>query len=219
MRFNPISLLTAMLLMALSATAQNNSRYDLMLNSGIINPEKNITAEGLNQLHRSAVKIDGKAFVIIQFEKIPTEKEKEQLKQSGIELLDYIPNNAYTAIINGSPDLAILQQINARSIIELTAIQKMQPDLAKGNFPSWAVKVAGTVDVLISFPKAFSFETVKNELRSRNFDIISTDYKEYRIVALRVGVQRLGELALLPFIEYVQALPGDPADPQRRGAT
>ena len=34
-------------------------------------------------------------------------------------------------------------------------------------------------------------------------------YKGYRIIALRVAVQRLGELALLPCIEYVQAVPGE----------
>ena len=44
----------------------------------------------------------GKSFIVIQFESIPTEKEKQQLKQEGIELLDYIPNNAYTATVTGS---------------------------------------------------------------------------------------------------------------------
>ena len=57
------------------------------------------------------------------------------------------------------------------------------------------------------FPKAFSFETVSAEITNRNFDIISTDFKSYNIIALRIAAERIKELASLPFIEYVQAAP------------
>ena len=44
--------------------------------------------------------------------------------------------------------------------------------LSKGNFPAWAVKVAGTIDVWVSFPKSFSYEEVLQEIKKRNFDKI-----------------------------------------------
>ncbi len=68
-------------------------------------------------------------------------------------------------------------------------------------------KDPGTVDVWISFPKSFSFETVNSELKKRNFDVISVFFKDYRILALRISQQRISELASLPFIEYVQPAP------------
>lgn len=209
MKPNPIPVIAALLLISLSLAAQDDSRYNLLLKSGTIIPDKNISVEKLDQFNRNAVQVAGKVFAVIQFEQIPGEKEKEQLRQSGIQLLDYIPNNAYTATITGSVNADILVQTKARAIVELSARQKMQPQLSRGDFPAWAVKVAGTIDVWISFPKSFSYETVTAELRSRNFDIISTVYKDYRIIALRISVQRLGDLALLPFIEYVESAPGE----------
>ena len=207
MRFNPIPLITVCLLVGFSSLAQDDSRYNLLLKTGTVTPGKNITAERLSQFNRTAARANEKAFAIIQFEELPTEDEKQQLKQSGIELLEYIPNNAYTVTITGSIDSILLQKSGVRAIIELTPNQKMQPELAAGNFPSYSVKASGTVDVWISFPKSFSFETVISELQKRSFDIISSVLKDYRVVALRIASQRLSELASLPFIEYVQAAP------------
>jgi Subtilase family/Secretion system C-terminal sorting domain len=85
----------------------------------------------------------------------------------------------------------------------------MHPGLSNGQLPAYAVKIQGTIDVWISFPKTFSFETVSTELRARNFDINATTYKNYRIIGLRVAAQRLNELASLPMIEYVQPAPGE----------
>ncbi|HEY6062960.1 MAG TPA: S8 family serine peptidase [Chitinophagaceae bacterium] len=207
MRPNPIPVIAALLLLYLSSAAQDDSRYSILLNSGAFIPEKNIVAEKLDQFNRTAARTSGKTFAIIQFENIPNANERLQLSQQGIELLDYIPNNAYTVTISGSLTSDLLTQVKARAIIGLSATQKMQPKLAKGNFPSWAVKSQGTVDVWISFPKSFSFETVQQELQNKNFEIISTGYKDYRVIALRVAVQRLSELASQSFIEFVQPAP------------
>ncbi|MBK5271316.1 MAG: peptidase S8/S53 subtilisin kexin sedolisin, partial [Bacteroidia bacterium] len=214
MKPNPIPMIAAMLLISISLAAQirkdpsdDDSRFTLLLKSGSFIPEKNILFDKLDQFNHKAFREKGKTFAVIQFEAIPTIEERNQLQRSGIELLDYIPNNAYTATITGSLDATVLSELKARAIVELTPEQKMQPDLAKGIFPKWSVKTVGTVDVWISFPKTFSYEMVSDELRNKNIDIISATYKNNRVIALRIATQRLGELASLPFIEYVEAAP------------
>lgn len=207
MKLYTVPLLTAGLLVFSVLHAQDDARYAVKLKSGAFIPEKNITAEKLNTFNQRALRIQEKTFALIQFENIPTETQKQFLKQSGIELLDYIPNNAYTVTISGNIKEDVLQQINARAIVELAPQQKMEPLLARGVIPSWAVKVPGTIDVWISFPKSFSFETVSSELQQRNIEIISNLYKNYRVLSLRLSAQRLTELASFPFIEYLQPVP------------
>jgi hypothetical protein len=209
MKIHPVPVIAALLLLSLFASAQEETRFSLLLKNGSVTPEKNITPDKINELDRKTVKTAGKSFLVIQFEKIPTEAERKQLQLAGIELLDYIPNNAYTVTVTGTLNTNLLQQVKARAVVALTPEQKMQPSLAKGIYPAWAVKVGGTVDVWISFPKTFSFETVINEFKTRNIDIVSTLYKDYRIIALRVSAARLKELASQPFIEYVQVAPGE----------
>ena len=214
MKFNPVPLMAVLLLYSYAGSAQvvpsqreDENRYRLSLKSGSFIPSKNITDTSIARLNKQAMRPGGKSFVVIQFEKIPTETEKLVLKQEGIELLDYIPNNAFSATVTGTLNVQLLNRVRTRAIIELTPEQKMQPSLAAGIFPRWSVKTPGTLDVWISFPKAFSFETVSVEIKNRNFDIIATDYKNYNIIALRVAAERIKELAALPFIEYVQAAP------------
>ncbi len=204
MKPNPIPVIAMLLLLCLSSLAQDDSRYRLLLKNGAFIPEKNITTAKLEKFNGNANRSNGKTFAIIQFEQIPTESERQALNQNGVELLDYIPNNAYTVIVSGSLNTAFLQQIKARAFVELTAEQKMEPTLATGNYPPSAIKVEGTIDVRISFPRVFSFEEVSAELKNRNFDIISTEFKNYHIIGLRIFVQRLKELAMLPVVEYVE---------------
>lgn len=208
MRQNPIPLIAALLCLSFALQAQDDQRYTLRLNSGAFIPEKNITKDQLAAFSNNAAKASGKTFAVIQFEQLPTEEQKHQLSNNGIELLDYIPGNAYTVVITRIPDETFLQQIKARSIFELTPQQKMEPRLAAGDFPAHAVSVGGTVDVWISFPRSFTSAETITELQRRNFDILSSDMKAYRVIAVRTAVQRLGELASLPFVEYVQAVPG-----------
>ena len=110
-----------------------------------------------------------KSFVIIQFDKIPTEQEKNELKAEGIELLDYVPNYAYTATITGSLNSSALSARNARAIVTLTAEQKMQVSLASGILPDHAVKIQGMVDVWVNYPRSFLFTEIQTGLKEKGF--------------------------------------------------
>lgn len=206
MKLHPIPLVTA-LLFSYASFAQPDSRYRLSLQAGNFIPEKNITASRVNNLNQKMARFRNRSFVLIQFESLPGETEKKLMKGAGIELLDYIPNNAYTATITGTLSAALLSRLNARAVINPEPVQKMQPSLARGTAPGWSVRTAGTVDLWISYPRTFSFEDVSAGLRERNFDITSTEYRDYRVIALRISSSRLDELAALPFIEYVQSAP------------
>ncbi|MEO5562789.1 MAG: S8 family serine peptidase [Chitinophagaceae bacterium] len=214
MKLHPIPLLTAFLCVGFFSSAQvqknvpsDESRYRLQLSDANFIPSNNIAADKLAVVNRKSVRVDKKSFAIIQFEAIPTETERKQLQQAGIELLDYVPNYAYTVTIKDSLSATVLKRLKARAVIEVAPRQKMQPDLANGIFPSHAVKIPGTIDVLISFPRTFSYETVSNEVKKLNIDIISTDWKSYNVIGLRIAANRLTELAGLPFVDYVEPAP------------
>jgi len=209
MRINPIPLIAGLFLISFTAFSQKDSSYPILLRSGPVNPGKNITSFTASQFNERAAKIDGKSFAVMQFEHLPTLEERKQLTAAGIQLLDYIPFNSYTVSITRNLDPDILTRLKATSIIELTAKQKMTSQLAQGIVPARSVKVPGTVDVWISFPATISFEIVSKLLGERSFEIVSTTYKENKILVLRIPVSRLIELASLPFIEYVQPAPGE----------
>ena len=205
MKLNRLTLFSVLIFFSTSLLAQVD--YAIYLKNGFVNTQPNIKKVIVDSFNKRTARFQQKTFAILQFESIPAEATKKLLSTNGIELLDYIPNNAYTVSISGSPSSTILEQAKARSIFQPSPEQKMESKLASGVIPSSAIKVAGTVDVWISFPKTFSATDIISDLKQLNVDVLSTQYQSYRILSLRIASGRLKELASLPFVEYVQAAP------------
>ena len=184
-----------------------NSSPSIYLKTGVITPTPNISLAYIDSFNKKLNNTEGKAFALLQFEKIPNEHDKKTLFSSGIVLLDYIPHNAYTVSINGPISLGALQQTKAIALLEFLPRQKMDENLAKANYPEWSVKVAGTVDVWISFPKTYDAPEILQLLKENYFDITNTDLQAYRIIGVRVAKNRIETLASFPFVEYVQPIP------------
>jgi len=207
MRIHPIPFTILLCLFSFFSFSQKDTSSALQLRSGKIFTEKNITQENVKNFTEQLQKINGKSFAVLQFEQIPSESKKQELAASGIQLLEYISGNAYTICITKNIDYTILQRAGARSIFELSPVQKMHPAMAKGIFPSWAIKTPGMVDVWISFPKSLSFEDLQKLLSERNFQITTSDYKEFHVVGLKIAISRINDLASLPFVDYIEPAP------------
>src|SRR5215217_1446493 len=205
MKLNRLPFFSILLFFSSTLPAQN--KFSISLKNGAINPELNIRQTFVDSFNKRAIRINDKAFVVLQFETIPTDNIRKELSANGIELLEYVSGNAYTATIRGNLNSSGITQSGIRSIVELTPQQKMNDYFAKGLIPSWAVKASGTVDVWISFPGSFTVNEVLEQLKLLNIETLSLSYQSYRILSLRIAFNRLTELASLPFIEYVQPAP------------
>ncbi|HEX8315025.1 MAG TPA: S8 family serine peptidase, partial [Flavisolibacter sp.] len=196
-----------LLLLVLLSLSLNLFSQTVQLRSGSFQPGANVRKESIDSFNKMAARTDGQAFAAIQFSRIPTAAEQKLLLSNGIQLLDYLPPNSYTVSIKGDVPLNILRASGAKAVFQLSPRQKMQDYFAKGVIPSWAVKIQGTVDVWISFPKTVSSGTVISKLKEANVDILSEDHKQYNVLALRIAAGRIAEIAALPFVEYIQPAP------------
>ena len=97
MRLSPALLSACLLLCSYTSFSQDGEKFRLQLKSGSFVPLKNFDDSTISKVSQRASRSGGKSLVIIQFENIPTADERKQLLEEGIELIDYIPNNAYTA--------------------------------------------------------------------------------------------------------------------------
>ena len=196
-------LLTVLVCLAGSVFAQKEKKA-LRLNSGIVYTNPNIFSDSIEHLNRKALR-QGKGFIIIQFETIPTEDVKKELTANGITLLDYIPDNAYTASVRQRLNPEILKKAKARAIQVPSPQQKMHPALAPLTISKkGGVKALSEINVQIRFPESFTAAEVIDALNSLKYRIVNKGLLTYRLITIRVGVDRLEELASLPFVEYVQ---------------
>lgn len=197
-------------LCAIGVRGQQHREYPILLKSGAILPERNVPGPNAKAHANTSFRLSNagqKSLVVIQFDAIPTEAERRELKQEGIELLDYIPNNAYTATVAAGGNPGALARTRGRAIVELSADQKMEPGLAHGTIPPHAFTGPTTVDLWISYPRSFSYDEVTEALGKLNYPVVSDTYQNYQILTVRVPAKEIKRLASQPFIQYVQAIP------------
>ncbi len=121
------------------------------------NPEKQILLKsrhfvperGINRTEAEIIRarFPSSVHVLIQFDNIPSEEEKEQLENNGIKLLSYIPNKAWLAsIISEEPEL--LEEIsNVRTITGILQEDKISSAIKNKNY----VKNGGKMNLSVMF--------------------------------------------------------------------
>ena len=198
-------LLTSLLFVFSIALGQKNERF-LKLRSGTLKVQPGLTTSGIDSLNKKIL-TDKRAFILIQFDGIPSALERQELLSQGVQLLDYIPDNAYTATINRSVRVEALTTAQVKGLYQLSPSQKMDAALSSGLWPSYAIKVKGFIDVWASFPKSVSAESMAASIEAMGIEILSKEMSAYNVIVLRVAANRIFQLAEQPFIEFVAAAP------------
>jgi len=183
--------------------AQVGRDYNILLHSGKFIPEENIIniSKTAPVFQQSLFK--GKHYVVIQFITLPTQLQKDDLKAAGIELIDYIPNNAYTASVAETVNDAVLRSSLFRAVFQFKPADKTVPAILAGDIVPHAIKQAGFVDLtIITCEKLSPFE-IGSSLQALGAAIME-DMPVFRSFVVRVPQDKMAQLVALPFIQWVE---------------
>src|SRR5687768_15721703 len=194
-----LTILTALLCLFVIARGQKNERL-LKLRSGVIAIQPGLSTSRIDSLNKR-ITADKGAFILIQFDGIPSSIQREALLNQGIRLQDYVPDNSYTATVSRSVSGEALTGIKVTGLYQLTPAQKMDSVLSSGLWPVYAVKIKGTVDVWIKFPKSVTAEFVAASIQAMDIEILSREMASYGVLPVRVATNRIFQLAAKPFVE------------------
>jgi len=193
-------------------------QHALLLKSGQERPPANAEAIMADPAIDPAEVVDGKYYRYLQFFEIPLQSEREALEQSGIELLDYIPNNAYIAAIPRAYALSQLQSFGVRSILPIPAAHKLDEPLKAAPYPAHAID-NGRVQVRVLAYRNVAKVTVQQRLQQVAGLTGSDAQPTAGWVTLSVDPAQLTDLAALPYLYWVEpiAAPDQPDDTEARG--
>ncbi len=170
----------------------------------------NAKEDDWNMIRSTLPLYKGKYYAILQFKSTPTEADRNLLQQAGVLLHDYIPINAFQVSITANSNGQFLKQVNVRAILPAPVDVKVSSNLWTNNFPAYAVKSNGTVDVLLSIHPTVSIVDAMAELQHAQVFVISNELKGYHVIAARIQQSQVKQVAALAFVNYIQPLP--PAD-------
>ncbi|MEO6254220.1 MAG: S8 family serine peptidase [Ferruginibacter sp.] len=191
------------LLLPACLSAQVNQDYSILLHSGKFTPEANISSITKADPVFQQSLFNGKHYVVIQFKTLPTQLQKDNLKAVGIGLIDYIPNNAYTASVSADIHVTDLWSSLFRALFQFRPIDKATPGLLNGSVPAYAVKQAGYADVeIISYEKLKAAD-VQQAISFLNAMVIQ-DVPDFRMFTIRIPEANAKELVNLPFVQWAE---------------
>lgn len=188
-----------------TATAQNEA-FKLFLKSGSYVPEKNINTGFLQKFYNNLSKFDGKYYCILQLEHIPKLQEINELKEAGIDLLEYIPTKAYLSSITKVLRAEELMKLSVRALIVLRNEDKISTDVAPSLQGISAGKIWLTLYNNVNVTAAIA------ALKTSGYIISSVELQHYNILELQINSTQLLNIASLPFVKYIENAPPLPVN-------
>lgn len=177
---------------------------DLMLKSGKLSPVAIESSIHLNTLFNES----SDHYVIIQFNETPTNEEKEKVKINGVQLLEYIPHQAFIAYSSNPSEIEI-SKLNIRTIIPYTVELKSEVELKQGIFPHWTIQENQHVDLLVD-----KHLNADNAILESKFNLIgiqilskSSNDEYYEIRIQKNNIDKLLEIAEVKFVDFIPAPP------------
>jgi hypothetical protein len=207
--------LTIIFLLSLPATlvAQTKEPYSIHLKTGTLHPAANAKA----WLQQSAIarQANVPVQVLVQFQTLPTEAQKKQLKDRGIILQDYINGNAFTAIVSSSATEAVANEFPIRAIINTQPEWKAEPMLWK----KIDAAPASEVEVMVAFYKEVNVTELRSFVTTTGGVIEKTDFEKLHCYKIKITASKMRELAAWYGIRYISpAANYTPLDIEANGA-
>ena len=197
------TLLTFWSLIFLPGMLYAQQDYTIRTHAGNFIPVDNVRTLTKSSPVFSRSAFDNMHYMVIQFNSLPSDAIKAQMKAAGIILVDYIPNLAFTAAVKGSINMEVFKSFPLRSAFQFTPEQKTIPDLLSRQFPSHAVSVPGFVDVTVITYEKLSAAKVTGPINELGASILQ-DMPMFRQFTLRVPAARVNDLVEMNFIQWVE---------------
>lgn len=191
------------LLMLSTAAWGQADRYVLKVRGGEYTPEANVDRFQREADYLTKTSFGTKHYVVLQFQQLPTYTERQSLIGQGIELLDYLPELSYTAMLSNSVQPIVLQRAGIRSITYLKPENKTVPALLQGMAPAHAIPQPGWVDLTI-----LTYETLHGaDIQSALIPLASQILAErpgFKQFTLRAPIANMARIVALPFVQWVE---------------
>ncbi|WP_162144128.1 Ig-like domain-containing protein [Sporocytophaga myxococcoides] len=195
--------LTGTAYLSMAQAPEDPEKFKVKFKSGDYIPEKQVNLSPMKRKSSTRSR-----YVLIQFNSLPSKADHERIKNAGIELLEYIPNNAFWAYIPSMLQESTLLTLNIRAIEAIKAEHKIDPVL-NNKVPVHAEKIVGNADLMITYFKSDLSLSVKADLIKSGAKILS-EYPFQNLLEIRIGKSQIPVIAQIEGISSIAPITPEP---------
>ncbi|MDA1008973.1 MAG: S8 family serine peptidase [Bacteroidetes bacterium] len=166
----------------------------LFLKSGTITLSYDIEIDRSNNIN----------YHFVCFSKIPSNKEKENIRDIGIDFLEYIPNRAYVVSIPKNINITTLSDFGILAISAIKPHYKIDPKLQNNNFPVWALD-NNKLSVKVLLYKNADIFSVQESFKMSNYQIDAINSFSNSIT-LKIDPIELSALSTINEVWYIEPI-------------
>ena len=158
--------------------------------------------------------VDGVYYRYVQFNSIPVLTVQNELINSGLQLVEYVPDNIYLVAFPQNYSTSDLLNYDIRSVVPVDVEDKLDLRLIDRTWPDWANSEGGRVKVMIkSFPGI-----APNIFLSKLSEELSYEKSgiHFPFVFATLHPSEFERIASLPFVQFLDIGP-DPGTPEDTG--
>lgn len=200
-----IVLMSMYMLLLCTSTTFGQQLLPTGYNTDFFSTEEKNKQLSYNRESFESTKFEKEYYVFIDFQSLPDEEALKALKGRGIQLLSYKKEHTYFAVIPQHLTESELHQLGICGLHKPQAINKMSVALSSKNYPEWATKEAGKIDVAIIFNKNIALKKINTLLYNYNAKILQT-LDNGHIITARIKKEHAEQLAAMPIVQYIDVV-------------
>ena len=161
----------------------------------------------------------GKYYLWLQFQELPSEADKTRLTATGVSLYDYLPKNTFVASFPAAYNFEQLKSYKVYAVTRPLPHYKIDPLIYQPNDISWAVLNDSMRLVTVSFTPAFTKNEAAAALAAAEVSFTREADKESDALRMLVSVSNLQSLASHPLVQYIEPIGAPPVLEDEQGVT
>ncbi|MFT5751457.1 MAG: hypothetical protein ACI86L_000959 [Dokdonia sp.] len=151
----------------------------------------------------------------VQFFETPTQDIQDAFKASDLQLIEYIPNQAYLFYFPETASVQFLKDSGVRAIVPVEGRFKLSANLRTGNIGDWAI-AGDNIRVTLVHHENASTTAVVNALSALQISLVES-FPGSNELELSIPNNCLEALTALPFVKWVDVTYAPPVHDDERG--
>ncbi|MFM2048263.1 MAG: hypothetical protein RI955_811 [Bacteroidota bacterium] len=192
---------TFFVLFSFSAFAQQE--FEIGLASGKFIPKVALKNNFISKKQfRTTKSFNGKKYFIIQFNQLPNAEQHQQLKKMGIQLLGYLPKNAYYVSVSAKSSNKIFNSFSSiRAVVILNDEIKIRQEIKKYDVPAY-VQEGENYKLMITVYENIDINTTIETLNNTGASVIHVFNNDHHL-SVKINMHDVNKIAQLPFVQFI----------------
>ncbi|HUL51557.1 MAG TPA: S8 family serine peptidase, partial [Candidatus Nitrosotalea sp.] len=188
-------------------SALEAARPTIALRSGrfspIGSPPRNLAAL------RAASNSQEPIHVLVQFDQIPDAASRRTLRAHGLDLLGYVPSNAFVSKVSSRTAPEDLARNHVKWIGGFYPEDKLPARITSSGIGAWAIRPDGSADLRVKYHKDVPIERAVRDLQTTGARIVASD-RVLSEITVNVAPEIVDSLSRLDCVRWIEEVPPPP---------